>query len=79
MWRVAQMFTNEVVDRYVHQPMSWHNRRPDGDLVARAGVDAESTVSVLGPDPVRAGNGRHGDRLDDLDACPSTWRSASLP
>ncbi len=55
MWRVAQMFTNQVVDRYVHQPMSWHNRRPDGDLVARAGVDAESTVSVLGPIPFALG------------------------
>ena len=55
MWRVAQMFTNEVVDRYVHQPMSWHNRRPDGDLVARAGVDAESTVSVLAPIPFALG------------------------
>lgn len=55
MWRVAQMFTNEVVDRYVHQPMSWHNRRPDGDLLARAGVDAESTVSVLGPIPFALG------------------------
>ncbi len=55
MWRVAQMFTNEVVDRYVHQPISWHNRRPDGDLLARAGVDAESTVSVLGPIPFALG------------------------
>ena len=58
----------EVVDRYVHQPMSWHNRRADGDLVARAGVDAESTVSVLGPIPFAVGNGRHGVRLDGLDA-----------
>ncbi len=55
MWRVAQMLTNDVVDRYVQQPMSWHNRRPDGDLVARAGVDAESTVSVLGPIPFASG------------------------
>jgi ATP-binding cassette subfamily B protein len=55
MWRVAQTLTNDVVDRYVHQPMSWHNRRPDGDLVARAGVDAESTVSVLAPIPFASG------------------------
>ena len=55
MWRVAQMLTNDVVDRYVDQPMSWHHRRPDGDLVARAGVDAESTVSVLAPIPFASG------------------------
>jgi len=51
MWRVAQSFTGQVVDRYVRQPLSWHHRRPDGDLVARAGVDAESAVSVLAPIP----------------------------
>ena len=32
MWRVAQTLTNRVVRRYVVQPMSWHNRRPDGDV-----------------------------------------------
>ncbi len=55
MWRVAQHYTNTVVDRYVHQPLAWHNRRPDGDLVARAGVDAEATVSVLAPIPFATG------------------------
>jgi ATP-binding cassette subfamily B protein len=55
MWRVAQTLTNRVVRRYVVQPMSWHNRRPDGDLVQRAGVDAEATVSVLAPIPFAAG------------------------
>lgn len=55
MWRVAQMLTNDVVERYVDQPLSWHNRRPDGDLVARAGVDGESTVSVLAPIPFASG------------------------
>jgi ATP-binding cassette subfamily B protein len=55
MWRVAQHFTNSVVRRLVAQPMSWHNRRPDGDLVQRAGVDAESTVSVLAPIPFATG------------------------
>jgi len=54
-WRVAQIYTNDVVDRYVRQPMSWHNRRADGDLVARAGVDAEATVSVLAPIPFASG------------------------
>jgi ABC-type multidrug transport system fused ATPase/permease subunit len=55
MWRVAQTFTNRVVDRYAAQPISWHNRRADGDLVQRAGVDAEATVSVLAPIPFATG------------------------
>ena len=55
MWRVAQTFTNRVVRRYVEQPTSWHNRRADGDLVQRAGVDSEATVSVLAPIPFASG------------------------
>ncbi len=55
MWRVAQTFTNQVVRRYVEQPASWHNRRADGDLVQRAGVDSEATVSVLAPIPFATG------------------------
>jgi ATP-binding cassette, subfamily B, bacterial len=55
MWRVAQTLTNRVVQRYVLQPVSWHNRRADGDLVQRAGVDAEATVSVLAPIPFASG------------------------
>jgi ATP-binding cassette subfamily B protein len=54
-WRVAQVYTDSVVRRYVVQPLSWHNRRADGDLVARAGVDAEATVSVLAPLPFASG------------------------
>ena len=50
-WRVAQTYTNEVVGRFVRQPLSWHARRPDGDLVQRAGVDTEGSVAVLGPIP----------------------------
>jgi len=55
MWRVAQTLTNRVVHRYVEQPVSWHNRRPDGDLVQRAGVDAEAAVNVLAPIPFATG------------------------
>lgn len=51
MWRVAETYTNQVVDRLVRQPVAWHRRHPDGDLVARAGVDTESTVSVIAPIP----------------------------
>ena len=50
-WRVAQTYTNQVVDEYIRQPISWHNRRSDGDLLARAGVDSEASVSVLAPIP----------------------------
>uniref|UniRef100_UPI0005909145 ABC transporter ATP-binding protein n=1 Tax=Ilumatobacter nonamiensis TaxID=467093 RepID=UPI0005909145 len=51
MWQVAESYTNQVLDRLVRQPVSWHRRHPDGDLVARAGVDTETTVSVIAPIP----------------------------
>ena len=44
-----------VIDRLVRQPMSWHARRPDGDLVARAGVDTDAAVSILAPIPFATG------------------------
>ena len=51
MWRVAQTYTDQVLGRLVRQPVAWHRRHADGDLVARAGVDTETTVSVLAPIP----------------------------
>lgn len=51
MWRVAQTYTNQVLDKLVTQPLGWHRRHPDGDLVARAGVDTEAAVSVIAPIP----------------------------
>jgi ATP-binding cassette subfamily B protein len=51
MWQVAETYTNQVVDRLVRQPVSWHRQHADGDLVARAGVDTETTVSVIAPIP----------------------------
>ena len=50
-WRVAQTLTDGVIDRLVRQPVPWHKRRPDGELVARAGVDSDAAVSVLAPVP----------------------------
>lgn len=50
-WRVAETLAREVVDRLVRQPASWHQRRADGDLVARAGVDVDAAISVLAPIP----------------------------
>jgi ABC-type multidrug transport system fused ATPase/permease subunit len=50
-WRIAESLTNDVTDRYVTQPASWHQRQTDGDLVARAGVDVDTTISVMAPIP----------------------------
>ena len=54
-WRVAGTLGKGVVDRLVRQPVSWHQRRPDGDLVARAGVDTDAAISVLAPVPFATG------------------------
>ncbi|MDX2379133.1 MAG: ABC transporter ATP-binding protein [Acidimicrobiia bacterium] len=51
MWRVAESYTNQVLDQLFAQPITWHRRRADGDLVARAGVDTESAVAVIAPIP----------------------------
>jgi ABC-type multidrug transport system fused ATPase/permease subunit len=50
-WRVAESLTNDVTGRYVTQPASWHQRQSDGILLARAGVDIDTTISVLAPIP----------------------------
>lgn len=50
-WRTAQTLTDQVVDRLQVQPVRWHQVRPTGDLVARAGVDVEAAVSVMAPLP----------------------------
>ena len=55
MWRVAQTLSGRVVHRLTAQPVSWHARRPDGDLVARVGVDADAAVSVMAPIPFATG------------------------
>jgi ATP-binding cassette, subfamily B, bacterial len=54
-WRVAETLSSQVVHRLVRQPASWHHRRPDGDLVARAGVDVDASVAVLAPIPFATG------------------------
>ena len=50
-WRVAETLTNKITDRYVTQPASWHQHQTDGQLLARAGVDIDTTISVLAPIP----------------------------
>ncbi len=54
-WRIAGTLGRSVIDRLVRQPMAWYDRRPDGDLVARAGVDTDAAVSVLAPVPFATG------------------------
>ncbi len=54
-WRVGETLAHDVVDRLVKQPISWHQRRPDGDLVGRAGVDTDTAISVLAPVPFATG------------------------
>ncbi len=54
-WRVTERLTAEVVDRLTEQPIPWHRRQSTGDLITRAGVDAEAATSVLGPLPFASG------------------------
>ncbi len=54
-WLVAASMATGVVDRLVRQPAPWHARRPDGDLVAHAGVDADASIGVLAPLPFAVG------------------------
>jgi ABC-type multidrug transport system fused ATPase/permease subunit len=54
-WRIAGTLGSSVIDRLVRQPLAWHDRRPDGDLVARAGVDTDAAVGVLAPVPFATG------------------------
>ncbi len=56
-FRVGATLASGVLDRLVRQPISWHQRRPDGDLVGRASVDTDTAIAVLAADPVLH---RHG-------------------
>ncbi|MEY2444371.1 MAG: ATP-binding cassette, subfamily bacterial, partial [Ilumatobacteraceae bacterium] len=50
-WRVTETLTAEVVDRVVRQPTPWHRTHRTGDIITRAGVDAEAATQVLNPLP----------------------------
>ena len=54
-FRVGATLASDVVDRLVRQPIAWHQRRPDGDLVGRAGVDTDTAIAVLAPIPYSTG------------------------
>jgi ABC-type multidrug transport system fused ATPase/permease subunit len=50
-WRVTEHITGQVIDRVTAQPAPWHRRQNPGDIITRAGVDAEAATSVLQPLP----------------------------
>ena len=49
--RIGESLSGLVIDRLLEQPMSWHQKRPTGDLAARAGVDVDAATDVLTPLP----------------------------
>ena len=54
-WRVVDSLSGEVIDRLAGQPVPWHRTQSTGDLITRAGVDAEAATSVLSPLPFASG------------------------
>ncbi|MEO5901987.1 MAG: ABC transporter ATP-binding protein [Ilumatobacteraceae bacterium] len=50
-WRVTESITADVIDRVITQPAPWHRRQSTGDVITRAGVDAEAATAILGPLP----------------------------
>jgi ATP-binding cassette, subfamily B, bacterial len=50
-WRVTESLTAEVIERVVEQPAPWHRQQRTGDIITRAGVDAEAATHVLHPLP----------------------------
>ena len=54
-WGVTERLSAEVIDRLVDQPVTWHRRQTTGDLITRAGVDAEASTAVLNPMPYASG------------------------
>ena len=54
-WRVTETLTTDVIDRLTEQPAPWHRSQSTGDLITRAGVDAEAATAVLGPLPFASG------------------------
>lgn len=54
-WRVTERLSGHVIDTLVDQPPPWHRRQTTGDLITRAGVDAEAATAVLNPLPYASG------------------------
>lgn len=54
-WGVVNTLSADVIDRLVEQPVPWHRQQSTGDLITRAGVDAEASTAVLSPLPFASG------------------------
>lgn len=54
-WRIAETLAARVADRLVEQPVTWHHRFPDGQLIARGGVDTDTAIRVMAPIPFATG------------------------
>lgn len=54
-WRIGETLSNRVTRRLVTQPVSWHRRQSDGQLLARTGVDVDTSVAALAPIPFATG------------------------
>jgi ATP-binding cassette, subfamily B, bacterial len=67
-WRVAETLARDVVDQLVRQPASWHQRRADGDLVARVRRRRRRRDQRAGTDPVRHRHGGAAVHLERVDA-----------
>ena len=63
----------QVIDQLVDQPPSWHQRQSDGQLLARAGVDVDTSVSVMAPIPFATGTVRDGRRRRRVAASTPMW------
>ena len=50
-WWTVKTFAMEVSRKIVAQPPQWHRSHLTGDVIARAGVDAEAATAVLAPLP----------------------------
>lgn len=55
VWRVTEHISADVVDQIVAQPVPWQRRQSTGDLITRAGVDAEAATAILSPLPFASG------------------------
>ena len=55
VWRATDTISADVIDRLAEQPVPWHRQQSTGDLITRAGVDAEAATSVLQPLPFTTG------------------------
>lgn len=53
-WNSLGTLAKRVTDRYVAQPPTWHHRQDSGQLLARPGVDADISTSVMAPIPFAA-------------------------